>query len=222
MSNRDERARQSRGYRNRNPGNIDFVPANKWQGQVGLGDKWLPPERRRFAAFQTHEHGIRALAALLTTYQDRHGLRTIRGIVNRWAPPSENNTGSYVRFVDEFLPERGADGELDLHAYADARLLVEAIIRKELGGMPYTPEQIDEGLRMAGVPRPVVTAREAATATGTGRGATAVASAVAAAAPAAGLVSALGDLPQWVALALVAAAAVVTLAIVLTQRVRPA
>lgn len=64
--------------------------------------------------------------------------------------------------------------------------------------------------------------RDAATATGTGRGATAVASAVAAAAPAAGLVSALGDLPQWVALALVAAAAVVTLAIVLTQRVRPA
>jgi hypothetical protein len=35
----------------------------------------------------------------LIAYQDKHGLRTIRQIVSRWAPPTENNTNAYVRAV---------------------------------------------------------------------------------------------------------------------------
>ena len=69
----------ARGYRNRNPGNIEHVPANKW---LGLAD---PPSDGRFCRFHSHQHGIRALALLLQSYQDRHGLRTVRGIVARWA-----------------------------------------------------------------------------------------------------------------------------------------
>lgn len=144
----DTRAMQSRGYRNKNPGNIDWSARNKWQGQAGIEATGNPP---RFAVFQTHEFGIRALARLLITYQDRHDLKTIRGIISRWAPPNENSTGGYVRFVDDFLPNHTADDPINVHRYADARLLVEAIIRKELGGCPYPPEVIDAGLRLAGV-----------------------------------------------------------------------
>ena len=53
----------TRGYRNRNPGNIDHVPSNKW---LGLADPPLEPPpraggRARFCVFKTHQHGIRAL-----------------------------------------------------------------------------------------------------------------------------------------------------------------
>ena len=93
--------RQTRGYRNRNPGNIEHQPANRWQG---LADPPIEPPPAgggapRFARFVSHEYGIRALAMLLTTYQDRHGLRTIRGIVARWAPGRENDTEAYIAAV---------------------------------------------------------------------------------------------------------------------------
>lgn len=155
--------KDSRGYRNRNPGNIDYNPNNKWQGQVGIEVSGNPP---RFAVFETHEYGIRALAALLTTYQDRHGLRTIRGIIDRWAPPTENVTSAYVTQVAK-NSGLTADQRLDLHTYAHMRPLVEAIIRHELGGQPYDDKTLDEGLRLAGLAKPVRTLAEAA-ATGTG------------------------------------------------------
>ena len=169
--------RASRGYRNRNPGNIDHVPTNRWQG---LADPPLEPPprgggRARFARFVSHEYGIRALAMLLTTYQDRHGLRTIAGIVDRWAPGSENDTEAYVRHVAR-LTGRDPNDRLDLHTHADLRPLVQAIITHELGGNPYDDRTIDDGLRLAGVPRPVETLRQAA-ATGTGRAAAGTAAA---------------------------------------------
>lgn len=142
--------RNSRGFRNKNPGNIDFNPKNKWKGQVGLGDIWLPTSQRRFAEFEDHKWGIRALAALLTTYFDRHNLHTIHQIISRWAPGNENDTKSYVAHVAA-QTGFGPNDVLDLHTWDDMRPLVEAIIIHELGGMPYTKAQIDEGLRLAGL-----------------------------------------------------------------------
>lgn len=205
--------RQSRGFRNKNPGNIDYNPANRWQGQVGIETTGSPP---RFAVFESHEFGIRALAALLTTYQDRHNLRSVHQIINRWAPGNENDTASYVRAVCQKIGV-GPNDALDLRTYAHMRPLVEAIITHELGGQPYTDAVLDEGLRRAGIVKPVHTVREAA-ATGTGRGAGAVAAAVVAAAPAAPLVSSIGALPQWTGVALIVAVALIALAVILTKR----
>jgi hypothetical protein len=207
---------QSRGYRNRNPGNIGYVPANKWQGQAGIEPPPAAGARARFAVFPAHEWRIRALAVLLIAYQDKHGLRTIREIISRWAPSNENATDAYIRHVAD-LTGRGADVPLNLHDIADLRPLVVAIITHELGGQPYTDAVIDEGLRRAGVVRLVRTVRDAA-ATGTGKGAGAVTAAVAAAAPAAQIITALGGLPQWTAVAVVAAAALLAPAVILTRR----
>lgn len=211
------KAKQSRGYRNKNPGNIDWNARNKWQGQVGIEQAGSPP---RFAVFETHEHGIRALAALLTTYQDRYNLRTVRGIINRWAPGNENNTDAYVHAVSRKIGV-GEGDTLDLKTYAHMRPLVEAIITHELGGNPYEARVIDEGLRLAGVPRPVHTTREAAT-TSTGKGAITVAAAASAAATAAPAMQSLSSLPQWVGVALVVGVAAVAVAWVLTQRAKRA
>ena len=207
--------RQTRGYRNRNPGNIDHQPANRWQG---LDDPPLEAAptggRARFARFVSHEYGIRALALLLTTYQDRHGLRTIRGIVTRWAPGAENNTEAYIAAVAR-RTERHPRAELDLHRYEDLRPLVEAIIAHELGGNPYGRATIDAGLRLAGVVpggRAAVarsgTARAAAGTAAAGVGGVAVTEALAQAAPHLGGVTELARaLGPWVMAAMIVAAA---------------
>ena len=150
LSASDVKAMQARGYRNKNPGNIDWNPRNAWLGQVGIEPTGNPP---RFAVFETHEYGIRALMRLLMAYGEKHNLRTVRGIINRWAPPNENVTSSYVAFVARLVGVK-ADDPVDVTQYAIARPMVEAIIRKELGGCPYPPEMIDAGLAMAGVKVP--------------------------------------------------------------------
>ena len=198
----------TRGYRNRNPGNIEHVPANKWQG---LAD---PPSDRRFCRFTSHELGIRALALLLTTYQDRHGLRTIRAIISRWAPKVENNTAAYIAAVAQRVGV-GADDAIDLHRHDHLRPLVEAIIHHECAGLTYPPAVIDRALTLAGVPpAPPTTLPAVAALTDTGRGAVLVgaagiATAVVQATPA---IQALGSLAPAVAIALIAAAVVGVLA----------
>src|SRR4051812_38910947 len=91
----------TRGIINANPGNIDRgKPPTAWLGLATPAE--MTPEQKaekRFAVFRSPEYGIRALAKLLQTYQSKHGLRTVRGIINRWAPPVENNTGAYVNAV---------------------------------------------------------------------------------------------------------------------------
>lgn len=72
-----------------NPFNIRYNKDNDWQGAVGLCHD--------FVKFETIEFGIRAGLVLLKNYIKR-GL-TIRQIVERYAPPSENDTASYISFV---------------------------------------------------------------------------------------------------------------------------
>lgn len=36
---------------------------------------------------------------LLDTYRTRYGIDTLRGMISRWAPPSENRTEAYIRAV---------------------------------------------------------------------------------------------------------------------------
>lgn len=43
--------------------------------------------------------GYRAMFVLLHTYAARHGCRSIRQMIGRYAPPSENHTENYIRAV---------------------------------------------------------------------------------------------------------------------------
>jgi hypothetical protein len=154
--------KNSRGYRNKNSGNIDWNANNKWQGQVGRETTGSPP---RFAVFESHEFGIRALAVLLITYQDRYDLRTIAGLINRWCPPKDAHAGNqrtdlYIKHVSD-LTGFSSDERLDLHTYDHIMPIVKAIITHELGGNPYTQSVIDDGLRRAGIIKPITTLTEA-------------------------------------------------------------
>lgn len=134
-----------------NPGNIEA--GAPWQG---LDD---PPSDGRFARFKSPTWGIRAIARTLITYQDVHGLRTVAGIINRWAPPTENDTESYIKHVESKV---GAD-EIDVHRYETMRPLVETIILHENGVQPYSDAQIDKGLLMAGIEPPIKSLQDSRT-----------------------------------------------------------
>lgn len=62
----------------------------QWLGMTGT--------RKGFVEFDTQEHGIRAWLVLMSNYRRRYGCRTIRQIVSKFAPPTENQTERYIRF----------------------------------------------------------------------------------------------------------------------------
>lgn len=134
----------TRGVRNRNPGNIDYNPANQWQGQL----KPDPTIEKRFARFDAPENGIRALGKLLLTYQRKHGLTTVKAIISRWAPSVENDTAAYVRAV-EANTGTAPGAEVDLTIPAVMRGFIKAIIRHENAGFAYPDAVLVEGVRRA-------------------------------------------------------------------------
>lgn len=80
-----------RGIRNNNPLNIRI--GNSWFGEVEN------PTDKEFEQFVSMKYGLRAAFVLLRRYIKRYGLRTIRDIISRWAPASENNTRAYINDV---------------------------------------------------------------------------------------------------------------------------
>ncbi len=135
-----------RGIRNNNPGNIRRN-GDPWQG---LAERQLDIE---FFTFKSAVYGIRALARTLITYQDKYGLRTIRQIISRWAPPNENNTEAYVKAVAASTG-LDADQPLDVHRFDHLLPLTKAIIRHENGQQPYSDAELTKGLVLAGVEPP--------------------------------------------------------------------
>jgi hypothetical protein len=64
--------------------------------------KLTPAQKHeRFAVFESPEWGFRALVILLRNYKMLYGADTVQKIVDRYAPPNENNTSAYAHFVAE-------------------------------------------------------------------------------------------------------------------------
>ena len=80
-----------RGLRNNNPLNLRRGYA--WKGAAATQDD------PAFLKFDCMEMGVRAAFVTLRTYIKIHKLDTVRGIVGRWAPPTENNTQRYLGMV---------------------------------------------------------------------------------------------------------------------------
>lgn len=140
----------SRGIRNNNPGNIDRN-TTKWQGMAD--DQSSDP---RFVVFKTPQFGIRAMGIVLLTYEHKYGINTIRKAVNRWAPPTENNTDAYIEAV---CKDAGVDADATVD-FDDINVMmptVKAIIHHENAQpgvpwvCPYSDTVIETGLHMAGV-----------------------------------------------------------------------
>jgi hypothetical protein len=88
------RSELPRGLRNNNLGNIR-VAKNDWLGKIPV----LKNTDGSFEQFKDVPHGIRAMFKLLIGYFENKGIKTIRGIINKYAPPFENNTEAYIQSV---------------------------------------------------------------------------------------------------------------------------
>jgi len=128
-----------RGIRNNNPGNLENNGID-WKGlSLVQGDK-------RFYQFAKPEYGIRALARVLKTYERKYGINTVKGIIDRWAPPHENNTESYIKHVAQVLGVRPNE---PFAVTENLVPLTEAIILHENGSNPYSMETIVDGVMLA-------------------------------------------------------------------------
>ena len=100
----------SRGLRNNNPGNIRRSRV-RYKGEV------RPSRDPEFKEFSSMAYGYRAMFVLLDTYRSRYGLSTIRQMLNRYAPPEENFTEGYVRFVADYsgvMPDEAVDTRVEM------------------------------------------------------------------------------------------------------------
>lgn len=152
--------RTSRGFLNNNPGNVDRS-ADVWQGEIrDPTDPRLTDFQRkeltsgRFCVFAEARLGIRMLARTLFAYRDRRGLRTVREIIHTWAPPIENDTDAYALVVARRVGV-DPDAEINVRDYRTLHALVSAIIVHECGGMPYAGTEIEDGILLAGIAKPV-------------------------------------------------------------------
>lgn len=131
-----------RGIRNYNPGNVRL--GAQWDG---LAPHQTDPE---FCQFIDAEHGIRAIAKILMSYQDIHGLHTVRGMIGRWAPPTENDTRGYAQFVATRCGV-GLDDPVSIHNMAFAAKMIAAMIVMECAGYTYPADVVIRGLILAGI-----------------------------------------------------------------------
>ena len=114
-----------RGIRNNNPGNIRW--GSDWYGLVVKNERTDP----NFCQFKTPVYGLRAMVKIMFTYRDKYGLNTVESIINRYAPPNENNTKGYIDRICQTLGIKPND-KVDLTD--DVLLqLVKAIVAVENG-----------------------------------------------------------------------------------------
>lgn len=123
----------TRGIRNNNPLNIRRT-ATRWQGtRKEQTDK-------SFVQFETMAYGYRAAWKILQTYYERFCMQskpfTVRNIIERWSPPTENDTEAYIKNVlllsgiggkEKLLPPSNVSG------YGRLSRLVAAMTSVECG-----------------------------------------------------------------------------------------
>ncbi len=102
-----------------NPGNIEAGIG--FDGEIE-GEGYGP--NKRFAKFKTPQLGIRALKLDLTTKLRRFN-GDLAAMINQYAPPSENDTGQYLKVVQQYA------GVKDKYTDADLDNIVKGFIRME-------------------------------------------------------------------------------------------
>lgn len=128
----------TRGLRNNNPGNIRH--GEQWQGMKSMQTD------SEFVQFVSPEYGIRAMARVLANYA-RQGIVTLRGIISRWAPPSENPTEQLIENASRRM-KYPADAPINFATQLPA--LISALIVQENGVQPYAPSTIAKGIALSG------------------------------------------------------------------------
>ncbi len=131
-----------RGIRNNNPGNI-----RKGSKKIWLGEVW-PSQDASFSQFMTMAYGVRALLIDLVN-KHKNGYNTVQKIIFRYAPPTENYSARYAKYVADAMgltvTEPFAMTEVNLLKFA------KAVAKFENGNAAslINAQAWDEGMRRA-------------------------------------------------------------------------
>ena len=131
-----------RGLRDNNPGDLQQPSGTSWAGTVGMDGP--------FVIFPDTTWGLRALAKDLINNVNE-GYDTITSLISKFAPPSENDTDSYIAAVSA---DTTIDPDAQLGTDQDTvTSLMRAIVNHELGdsySQQYVPDaDILTGYNMA-------------------------------------------------------------------------
>lgn len=114
------------GLRLLNPFDLEKTSDIEWHGQVHPGSD------PTFCQFDTMENGIRAGVIDIVNMNGRDGLKTLRQMAEKYAPPSKNDTTAYIKTLcahTGFDP----DEEIELGKPEDARDVALAFLAAEQG-----------------------------------------------------------------------------------------
>lgn len=108
-----------------------------------------------FRTYPNEYSGVADAARLLQSYE-RGGYNTLEKIVNRWAPPNENNTSLLLKRAQEWMGV-GKDQPLNLHDPETLTKLLDVMNRNEFGTKrTVTPENLrkytERFLKSSGAP----------------------------------------------------------------------
>jgi hypothetical protein len=79
-------------FANKNPMNVKHLGKQKWLGEIGR-------DGQGHVKFSSIHYGIRAGVLTLRSYQTRHGIKTLNGIIDRFC----GGNADYVRFLSRRL-----------------------------------------------------------------------------------------------------------------------
>lgn len=162
--------------KNKNPLNLRPLPnGEQWQGQVGVDRNSVTGA---FCVFKDNTYGVRAAVVNMRSYVKFAGVKTLRDVIYRWAPPPPggeivgqagsavggvdmNHTAAYLQSV---CAETGLPADWDMtpitlstsSPYWRGKLaaIVRAMNRVEAGKSTITYQEAAEGVDMAlGLPK---------------------------------------------------------------------
>lgn len=144
--------------------NSNILPT-PWVAQTpgnNPGNLRPPGSSTGFRSFSTPEEGYKAMAHQLELYQNRDHLETVSQIIGKWAPPSENDTASYIGDVSN-RSGLGTIGRVDLKDQDQMSRLIAAMAHHENSKNNVTPSQVKIILYGAPGGNAVANAQQAAT-----------------------------------------------------------
>lgn len=131
--------RKPRGIRNNNPGNVRANPRIIWKGQSGIDEDG-------FLKFSDSTFGIRCMAMVLRHYIEYDDIKTLHGLIARWAPSPENDVSAYVGYVAQ---RTGINPYVNVSLLDQGLPIILAIIWYENGECPYSNTLIEKGIHLS-------------------------------------------------------------------------
>ena len=121
------------GQRNNNPLNIRRVKGQKWKGEAPF-----PPPLEgtgeapgSFVHFSSLTYGLRAAFCILRTYRNKYHAVCIEDIITRWAPPTENDTHTYISAVCKLTGFGGKERLTENHSQVHLRCMQAHRLRRK-------------------------------------------------------------------------------------------